>query len=169
MYRAYSRASGDLLSIQNLANMQLSEQSMRQLLSAFRAEAVIERIKTNNVLNRLLWLCAIIYAPTIAAAYYSTDGAQIFFCGLAITPVAAILLSYFIWMFRSPDRLQSEEYLLARQRILQGSKDQNTFPTISQASDHPPRQITSAEALAPDDPSALSHDGGPHQRKLGDD
>jgi hypothetical protein len=147
-----------------------TEPSMRQLLNGFRADAVVERVKTNSVLNPLLWLCAIIGVLAIPPAYLSSDGAQVFFCTLAITPVVAAILSYFIWMFRNPDRLQSEEYQLARQRILQGSKEENTFRSaVIQTSDHPPRQITSAEALAPDDAAALSGDDDPDQRKLGDD
>jgi len=131
---------------------------MARLLGGFRADAVVERVKTNSVLNPLLWLCAIIGSLTIPPAYFSTDGAQIAFYTLAATPVMAAILSYFIWMFRSPDRLQSEDYQLERQRILQGSKEENTFPTLSQTSDHPPLPITTEEALAPDDPSALGDD-----------
>jgi hypothetical protein len=83
---------------------------MRQLLSGIRADAVIERIKTNSVLNPLLWLCAITELAAIPTAFFSTDGAQVFFCALAGAPVFAAIIAYFIWMFLNADRLQSEEY-----------------------------------------------------------
>jgi hypothetical protein len=91
--------------------------------------------------------------PTTPPAIYFAQGDYkfYFFMVFALT-VAATLSAYFIWMFKDPDRLQSEDYQLAQQRILQGTKDEDEFPTITQTSDHESKAISSSESNEPDDP-----------------
>ena len=117
-----------------------------------RANSIVERVRTNSVLNPLLWLCGII-APTTTPAIYFAEGFYkfYFFMVFALTVVATIS-AYFIWMFKDPIRLQSEDYRLERQRILQGTKDEEEFPTITQTSDHDAKALSSSESDQPDDP-----------------
>lgn len=127
---------------------------MKQFGDKLWAAGIVERIKTNSVLNPLLWLAAIIAASAIPAALLSADGVQIFFCALAALPVVVAIVAYFIWMFLDPDRLQSEDYQLEQHKLLQGSKEENNLPITYQTSDHPPPQITNEDALSPDEPSS---------------
>ena len=103
---------------------------MKNILHEVRADAVIERVKTDNVLNPLLWICGITEIVAVPAAFFSNDGAQIFFCSLAAFPVGAALIAYFIWMFRDPNRLQSEDYQIKQQIIRQGSKEHDFAPIL---------------------------------------
>lgn len=128
---------------------------MKNPLTHISANSVVERIRTNSVLNPLLWLCGIIETTALPAAYFSQGDAKVFFCFLAALPVVSAIVAYFIWMFKEPNRLQSEDYQLAHQRILQGTKEEDEFPTITQTSDHDSKALPYSESDQPDDPPSL--------------
>ena len=121
------------------------------LLPYLKANSIVERVRTNSVLNPLLWLCGITEFTALPAAYLSEGYAKVFFCTLAALPVAAAIIAYFMWMFRDPNRLQSEDYQLAQQRLSQGTKEEDDFPTISESTDHHPKLISPADSERPDD------------------
>ncbi len=101
---------------------------MLNLLRATRADHLVERVRTNSILNPLLWLIAIIEATSIPAAVLSTGLLQYLFFILAASPVMIALFAYVRMMYKDPDRLQSEEYLLERYRLAQGTKQQEIIP-----------------------------------------
>src|SRR5712691_12281565 len=80
----------------------------------------IERIRVRNALNPILWLsvaAAILFLP--AAWFFRDDGLiATSLIVLASVPTIAAVVAYMILLFKSPDRLQSEEYQL-RQRAMQ--------------------------------------------------
>jgi hypothetical protein len=128
---------------------------MRDVFHHIRAESMIERVKSNNVLNPLLWICGITELFAVPAALLSQGYVQIFFCALAAIPIVFALLAYFIWMFKDPNRLHSEEYLIQREIIRQGSKENDAISDSSRTSEHAPLQIEETELLAPDSPPEL--------------
>jgi hypothetical protein len=125
---------------------------MKKPLHHVRANSIVERVRTNSVLNPLLWLCGIIVPTTPPAIYFTQGDYKLYFFMVFALTVTATLSAYFIWMFKDPNRLQSEDYQLAQQRILQGTKDEDEFPTITQTSDHESKAISSSESDQPDDP-----------------
>lgn len=125
---------------------------------ALQADAVVERIRTNSILNPLLWLCGIVIPFSIFSAYLSRGWMRVFFCILIAVVIGLTLVAYFIWTFRDPDRLQSEDYQLEKQRILQGSKEEENIPVMAQSSDHPPALLQNADITKPDDPVDAEQD-----------
>lgn len=77
---------------------------------------LIERaavVKVDNALNPLLWLTAVVTpVSAVLAAFVANPALATAFLFLAAIPVALVALAYFLFLFRDPDRLQSEEYQL---------------------------------------------------------
>lgn len=119
--------------------------------SPLKAGAVIERIRTNSVLNPLLWLCGIISITALPIAHFETGAFKIWFIIIASTPIISAILAYSYFMITDPNRLQSEEYQLQRQLILQGSKENDTVTITSQTQQHPINDVDYATAMLPDD------------------
>ena len=72
-----------------------------------------------TAINPLLWLVGLTTPLAfILAAYVSDRFTRLVLIFFAAVPVIATLIVYVIFMFRDPDRLQSEEYRI-RQRALQ--------------------------------------------------
>ncbi len=83
-------------------------------------------VRVQNALNPLLWTMAIIVPTSWIAAYFFRDDALLkyFFTAFGALPVLMTLLAYFIYMFRDPKRLQSEDYQLRHQALeFLGKKD----------------------------------------------
>jgi hypothetical protein len=83
----------------------------------------LSRVDTIRVvrtaLNPLLWLVGLTTpAAFILAALIGDQFIRLILLCFAAIPVVATLVAYVIFMFRDPDRLQSEEYRI-RQRALQ--------------------------------------------------
>ncbi|WP_148360657.1 hypothetical protein [Acidisphaera rubrifaciens] len=127
---------------------------MKTPLSHLRENSVVERVRTNSILNPLLWLSGIIIVPSIPAVCATDDGVRLFFCFLTALPILSSVLAYFIWVVKDPDRLQSEDYQLAQKRILHATKEEDEFATIDQARDRSSTAIAavSFESDQPDEP-----------------
>jgi len=85
--------------------------------------AGLSRVDTIRVvrtaINPLLWLVGLITPLALVLSAIVADPVlRIALIGLAALPVFATLVIYVIFMYRDPDRLQSEEYRI-RQRALQ--------------------------------------------------
>jgi ABC-type bacteriocin/lantibiotic exporter with double-glycine peptidase domain len=85
--------------------------------------AGMSRVDTIRVvrtaINPLLWLVGLTTPLAfILAAIISDQLIRLILICFAAIPVIATLIAYIIFMFRDPDRLQSEEYRI-RQRALQ--------------------------------------------------
>ena len=84
--------------------------------AAFRAEV----IRVRNVLNPVLWGCAVT-TPVYGGLAYLHDGDPVLRCGFsaaAVVPVLLLAVGYVYLMFRDPDRLQSEEFASRQQELL---------------------------------------------------
>jgi hypothetical protein len=74
----------------------------------------VRRIKTSSALHALLALCLIVTPLCIWRASVSIDvQLQVFLLAFGFAPVAALIVAFFIFMFRDPDRLQSEQFQIA--------------------------------------------------------
>ncbi|MGO9744264.1 MAG: hypothetical protein ACLPN5_22630 [Roseiarcus sp.] len=72
-----------------------------------------------TAVNPLLWLVGLVTPLAVAGATVTSDlWMRVALLTLAFLPVLFTILAYFVYMFRDPDRLQSEEYRL-RQSALQ--------------------------------------------------
>lgn len=85
--------------------------------------AGLSRVDTIRVVrtavNPLLWLVGLTMPVLLLVVILVDDRViRLVFAGLAAIPVLATLVAYFIFLFRDPDRLQSEEYRI-RQRAIQ--------------------------------------------------
>lgn len=83
-------------------------------------------VRVRNALNPLLWMMALVVPTGWIAAYFFRDDLlmKFFFALLGAAPILATLTAYFIYMFRDPNRLQSEEHQLRTQALeFLGKKD----------------------------------------------
>lgn len=79
----------------------------------------LERIRVRSALNPIIWLAVSVPIISWSAAFVFRDE-FIFACifiGVGCLPIIVAVLAYMILLFRSPDRLQSEEYLLHLREI----------------------------------------------------
>ena len=76
-------------------------------------------IRVRNALNPLLWLSAVGPALSWTASYLLRDDLVLryAFAALGALPILSAILTYFILLFRDPDRLQSEEFILRQQEL----------------------------------------------------
>jgi hypothetical protein len=88
----------------------------------------LEKIRTNSAVNPLLWLAALVLPATLSGAYFLPDFRSLF-VGTFLFVVGAPVLAYFIWMFKDPNRLQSEDYQIQHQKLMIGD-DRNPGVTI---------------------------------------
>jgi hypothetical protein len=90
------------------------------ILSRFGlSHSAIERIKTSSAVNPLLWLAAFATPSALVGAYFLPDY-RLFFISIILAVIAAPIIAYFIFLFRDPNRLQSEHYQLENQRLMLG-------------------------------------------------
>lgn len=84
--------------------------------SGARHQSSIERVTVRNVMNPVLWICGLISAPAAIAVGFSANPGWVLI-SLAIGPVAIALFGFMYFMFKDPDRLQSESYQLRKQAL----------------------------------------------------
>jgi hypothetical protein len=78
-----------------------------------------DTIKVRTAINPLLWLVGLTLPLCLMTAVVIADQiVRLVLLGLAAIPIIITIIAYFIFLFRDPDRLQSEEYRI-RQRALQ--------------------------------------------------
>lgn len=71
-----------------------------------------KQVATRNILNPLLWLCAIVTTASLLALPFATGAILTVLLITALAPPACTLAAYGYWTFKDPDRLQSEEFVL---------------------------------------------------------
>jgi hypothetical protein len=118
------------------------------LLGGYRGS--VEVIKTKSAMNPLLALCVICEVPFIVGALRSTGLLQAFFALMCILPLLASIVAYFIFMFRDPGRLQSEEYQLQHEAMIQASKGHGVLPESLNVIDHQQAHTIDSEMERPD-------------------
>ena len=91
--------------------------SLDELVRSATSRAGIVRIR--NVLNPILWLCAVTTPSCFLFAYILGSDAILRYAlaGLGSLPVGVGLFSYIYFMLRAPNRLQSEEFVLRQQEL----------------------------------------------------
>lgn len=112
--------------------------------------AAVEKVRTNSALNPLLWLVAVTLPSGILGAICTDPPLREVCMSLAILPVIAALIAYFIWMFRDPTKLQSEHYQLEQQRITLLGDDRNLGrPPVIEGDLAANTVLTEIEGLSP--------------------
>ena len=76
-------------------------------------------VRVRNVLAPLLWLLAIAMPACFLAAYFFRDDAVLKYVLIisGLGTIVSTLVAYFMFMFRDPQRLQSEEFVLRQQEL----------------------------------------------------
>jgi hypothetical protein len=89
--------------------------------------SLIERVRTGSVLAPLLALTLVVGAAALGVTFSSRESLTYALWGLFAICVVATLIAYVVWAIRDPDRLQTEDYRLARHRleILGDERDPN--------------------------------------------
>jgi hypothetical protein len=128
---------------------------LEQLLAGYRAS--VEVVKTRSAMNPILALCGICVIPFIVAAVCSTGFLQVFFAVMSTVPITVFTVAYFIWMFRDPRRLQSEDYQL-QQEAMEAIKGRGDLPPSPLTTDH--QQSQSLEDTSEPD-LRIQHDQSP--------
>ncbi|MFX4222522.1 MAG: hypothetical protein ACMVO3_17095 [Thalassobaculum sp.] len=80
-------------------------------------ERAVARVTTRSALNPILWLSGIVTPISIILATTSSAHFAPWLLALGAIPVLVSITAYIYFMVKDPDRLQSEEYNLERQRI----------------------------------------------------
>ncbi len=93
-----------------------------------RHQSSIERVAVKNVLNPVLWVCGLISAPAAVTLGFAPNPTWVHIT-LALGPVGVALFAYLFFMFREPDRLQSESFQL-RKQALELIEEKGTFGVI---------------------------------------
>lgn len=100
-------------------------------------QAIGNWISRAGVVNPLLWMIALVTPTSWLGAYFLRDDiiAKYFFMAIGSLPVFGTTIAYFIFMFRDPNRLQSEEYLerLEELSIIRAGRGE---PKLVEAPDH---------------------------------
>lgn len=86
-------------------------------LSGTAAMGAAMQVGTRSVLNPLLWLCGIVTPVSMAAALMASGPLVGLFAVLAVAPPVVALCSYVYFMFKDPDRLQSEPFRIEQQVV----------------------------------------------------
>ncbi len=74
------------------------------------------RLKVRSALNPMLWLCAIITAPSLVVYGLKAEPST-WLLVFAFAPEVAAILGFFFLLFVDRDKLQSEEYQLRKLQI----------------------------------------------------
>jgi hypothetical protein len=85
--------------------------------------SLIERIRTGSIVGLFCLL----------TTWVSRDELLVHgLWGVFVVCVAAVLVAYIVWAFRDPDRLQTEDYRLARHRmdVIGDERNPNDVPMI---------------------------------------
>ena len=91
-------------------------------------------VKVRNVLNPLLWLCAIVVPAGLAAAIVLRGYPWLAGPIIAVTlflPVSAVG-AFVYFMLTNPQRLQSEEFVLAQHRLIIEEKGSRTHTDLAE-------------------------------------
>ena len=80
-------------------------------------QSAVERVKTSGALNPLLWLCGIVLPTAFVLIKFCDGWPQVFFACVSGLVILFVLAAYTYLMIKDRDRLQSEDYQLARHRI----------------------------------------------------
>jgi hypothetical protein len=81
-----------------------------------RSQSSIERVSVKNALNPVLWICGLVSVPAILALGFAPNPSWVHIT-LALAPVSVALFSFLYFMFKEPDRLQSESFQLRKQAL----------------------------------------------------
>jgi len=107
-------------------------------------------VRVRNALNAMLWLCALCLLSSLIGLYFFRDDPELKYllAGLLSLPVLATTVCYFWFMFREPNRLQSEEFVL-RQQELSVERKSDTSLSVDQAADEDPLVIDAKRSNLP--------------------
>lgn len=81
-----------------------------------RHHSSVERVSVKNALNPVLWVCGLISVPSAVTLGFAPNPTWVHVT-LALAPVGVALFSFLFFMFRDPDRLQSESFQLRKQAL----------------------------------------------------
>ena len=91
--------------------------SLDELIRSATSRAGVVRVR--NVLNPILWLCAVTTPCCFLLPYILGSDAVLRYAlaSLGSLPVGVGLFSYVYFLLRAPNRLQSEEFVLRQQEL----------------------------------------------------
>ena len=81
---------------------------IRDILQATQ-NAVID-LKVTTGLNAVLWMCGVVTIPALIVAAFGPEAIRSPCLWIAAVPVAIFAIGFLTFLFRDPDRLQSEKY-----------------------------------------------------------
>lgn len=97
---------------------QISEKFMKLQRSS------IDRLIVRSALNPILWPTAIIAPPAFYLSFLAQGNLRIGLFSIGLLLVVTTVFSYLYMLFKRPEDLRSEEYLLRREELrIIGSKD----------------------------------------------
>jgi len=78
----------------------------------------IDTIRVTTAVNPLLWLTGITLPLCLGAAIFVPDrGFRFALVAVPAVAIVAVIVAYFLLLFRDPDRLQSEEYQIRQSEL----------------------------------------------------
>ncbi|MNJ57348.1 hypothetical protein D3C77_529340 [compost metagenome] len=86
------------------------------------------RIRVRSALNPILWLCAIVSIPVLAAGAFLPVPTWVATAGCA--PIAAAVFGFMYLLLTDPDKLQSEDYQLKKRTMELAQQKGQIQPTL---------------------------------------
>lgn len=79
----------------------------------------VEKVSVKNTMNPILWVCGISVTLGFVYLLYRDPTPPIFYyiLGFMFAPVVLFIVAYLYFMFKDPDKLQSEDYQLSKQAL----------------------------------------------------
>jgi hypothetical protein len=102
--------------------------NLEDAIKSWSSRAGIVRVR--SALNPILWTMAVALPLFLLSAYFFRDDyfAKWVLLMLAASSFLVTIVSYFIFLFRDPDRLQSEEFVLKQQELVIASRSREGLP-----------------------------------------
>jgi hypothetical protein len=102
--------------------------NLEEAIKSWSSRAGVVRVR--SALNPILWTMAVALPLFLLAAYFFRDDplAKWVLLTLAASSFLLTIVSYFIFLFKDPDRLQSEEFVLKQQELVIASRNREGLP-----------------------------------------
>ena len=81
------------------------------------AQEALVRLRVRSALNPVLLACGVVTVPAIAGALLTSGPTRVAMLTLASLPVLVFCWGFVHFMFRDPDKLQSEDYQIQKRAL----------------------------------------------------
>jgi hypothetical protein len=99
-----------------------------EIFASLTSRAGVVRIR--NIMNHVVWFMIVGTLAFVSAAHLFQDDPilKYAFAFFSVVPTLVFVVTHFFFMFKSPDRLQSEEFIVRQQELRIESRSTKGLP-----------------------------------------